>query len=89
MDVDDIRFKIAAARRILANNGCESRVAGHVSARAEGEDAFYVTPFEYFDETAARPYRQGRAWTSRCSRATGSRRPRSGSTPASTRRGPT
>ena len=51
MDVDDIRFKIAAARRILARNGCESRVAGHVSARAEGEDAFYVSPFEYFDET--------------------------------------
>jgi len=51
MDVDDIRFKLAASRRILANNGCESRVAGHVSARAEGEDAFFVTPFEYFDET--------------------------------------
>ena len=51
MDVDDIRFKIAAARRMLARNGCESRVAGHVSARAEGEDAFYVSPFEYFDET--------------------------------------
>ena len=51
MDVDDIRFRIAAARRILARNGCESRVAGHVSARAEGEDAFYVSPFEYFDET--------------------------------------
>jgi L-fuculose-phosphate aldolase len=51
MDTDDVRFKIAAARRILARNGCESRVAGHVSARAEGEDAFYVSPFEYFDET--------------------------------------
>jgi len=49
--IDDPRFKIAAARRILARNGCESRVAGHVSARAEGEDAFWVTPFEYFDET--------------------------------------
>jgi L-fuculose-phosphate aldolase len=51
VDVDDIRFKLAAARRILARNGCESRVAGHVSARAVGEDAFFVTPFEYFDET--------------------------------------
>jgi L-fuculose-phosphate aldolase len=51
MDVDDIHFKIAAARRILARNGCESMVGGHVSARAEGEDAFYVSPFEYFDET--------------------------------------
>jgi L-fuculose-phosphate aldolase len=51
VDVDDIRFRIAAARRILARNGCESRVAGHVSARADGEDAFWVSPFEYFDET--------------------------------------
>jgi L-fuculose-phosphate aldolase len=51
MDIDDIRFKIAAARRMLARGGCESMVAGHVSARAEGEDAFYVSPFEYFDET--------------------------------------
>ena len=51
MDADDIRFKISAARRILARNGCESAVAGHVSARADGEDAFWVSPFEYFDET--------------------------------------
>ncbi|MGH9211656.1 MAG: class II aldolase/adducin family protein [Acidimicrobiales bacterium] len=51
MDIDDIRFKIAASRRILAREGCESQVAGHVSARAEGEDAFWVSPFEYFDET--------------------------------------
>lgn len=51
MDIDDIRFKIAAARRILAREGCESQVAGHVSARAVGEDAFWVSPFEYFDET--------------------------------------
>jgi L-fuculose-phosphate aldolase len=49
---DDIRFRIAAARRILARNGCESMVAGHVSARAaDGEDAFWVSPFEYFDES--------------------------------------
>jgi L-fuculose-phosphate aldolase len=51
MDTNDIRFKIAASRRILARNNCESAVAGHVSARAEGEDAFWVSPFEYFDET--------------------------------------
>jgi L-fuculose-phosphate aldolase len=51
MDINDIRFKIAAARRILARNGCESAVAGHVSARAPGEQAFWVSPFEYFDET--------------------------------------
>ena len=36
MDVDDIRFKIAAARRILARNGCESRVAGHVERACRG-----------------------------------------------------
>ena len=51
MDTNDIRFKIAASRRILARNNCESAVAGHVSARADGEDAFWVSPFEYFDET--------------------------------------
>jgi L-fuculose-phosphate aldolase len=48
---DRIRFQIAMARRILAREGCESMVAGHVSVRAAGEDAFWVTPFEYFDET--------------------------------------
>lgn len=51
MDINDPRFKIAAARRILARNGCESAVAGHVSQRAVGEDAFWVSPFEYFEET--------------------------------------
>jgi L-fuculose-phosphate aldolase len=51
VDEHDPRFRIAASRRMLARNGCESRVAGHVSARAEGEDAFHVSPFGYFDET--------------------------------------
>jgi L-fuculose-phosphate aldolase len=51
MDERDPRFLIAASRRILAHEGCESRVAGHVSMRAEGEDAFFVSPFGYFDET--------------------------------------
>jgi L-fuculose-phosphate aldolase len=52
VDTDDIRFKIAAARRMLYRNGCDSGVAGHVSARdADDRDAFWVTPFEYFDET--------------------------------------
>lgn len=46
-----VRFEIAMARRILAREGCESMVAGHVSVRAGDEDAFWVTPFEYFDET--------------------------------------
>lgn len=39
------------ARRILAREGCESGVGGHVSLRALGEDAFWVSPFEYFDES--------------------------------------
>ncbi|WP_395104167.1 class II aldolase/adducin family protein [Actinomadura sp. SCN-SB] len=51
MRVDDPRFKIAAARRMLYREGCDSGVAGHVSARAPGADAFWITPFEYFDET--------------------------------------
>lgn len=48
---DDPRFTIAAARRILARAGCDSLVAGHVSARAEHDAGFWITPFEYFDET--------------------------------------
>lgn len=51
MSGEQVRFEIAMARRILAREGCESTVAGHVSVRAVGEDAFWVSPFEYFDET--------------------------------------
>ncbi len=51
MTGEQTRFEIAMARRILAREGCESAVAGHVSVRATGEDAFWVSPFEYFDET--------------------------------------
>ena len=51
MDVDDVRFKIAAARRMMYREGVDSQTAGHVSVRAPGEDAFWATPFEYFDET--------------------------------------
>lgn len=50
MDEHDIRFRIAAARRMLYREGCDSDVGGHVSARAEGE-TFWVTGFEYFDTT--------------------------------------
>jgi L-fuculose-phosphate aldolase len=50
-DESDIRFRIAAARRILHREGCDSNVGGHVSARATGELAFWVTGFEYFDQT--------------------------------------
>jgi L-fuculose-phosphate aldolase len=51
VDADDIRFKIAASRRMLFRLGCDSNVGGHVSGRAEDEDAFWVTGFEYFDQT--------------------------------------
>jgi L-fuculose-phosphate aldolase len=51
MDVDDIRFRIAAARRMLYRLGCDSNVGGHVSVRADTADAFWVTGFEYFDQT--------------------------------------
>ena len=51
MDITDIRFRIAAARRILYRQGCDSNIGGHVSARAHGEDAFWVTGLEYFDQT--------------------------------------
>src|ERR1700742_4918392 len=54
MTETDVRFRIAAARRILHREGCDSNVGGHVSARAsasDGPDAFWVTGFEYFDQT--------------------------------------
>jgi len=47
----DPRFQIAAARRILHREGLDSQVGGHVSLRVPGEEAFLVTPFQYFDET--------------------------------------
>lgn len=50
-DRADPRFTIAAARRILDRGGCDSLVAGHVSSRAEDGSGFWMTPFEYFDET--------------------------------------
>ena len=48
---EEVPFQITIARRILGREGCESAVGGHVSVRAPGEDAFWVTPLEYFDET--------------------------------------
>ncbi len=44
-------FRIAAGRRMLYREGCDSNVSGHVSARASEGDGFWVTGFEYFDET--------------------------------------
>jgi L-fuculose-phosphate aldolase len=52
VDEHDIRFRIAAARRMLYRQGCDSNIGGHVSARAAGgEDAFWVTGLEYLDQT--------------------------------------
>jgi len=51
MDETDPRFRVAAARRILARAGCDSGVAGHVSVRAPGADVFDVSAFGFFDET--------------------------------------
>ena len=50
MDRADERWRIAAARRLLYRHGCDSGIAGHVSVRAD-DDSFWITPFEYFDET--------------------------------------
>ncbi|MGE4243622.1 class II aldolase/adducin family protein [Ramlibacter sp.] len=47
----DPRFRVAAARRMLARAGCESGIGGHVSMRAEDGASFWTTPLEYFDET--------------------------------------
>jgi L-fuculose-phosphate aldolase len=47
----DIRFTLAAGRRILYRSGCDSMVAGHLTARDASRDGFWMTPFEYFDET--------------------------------------
>jgi L-fuculose-phosphate aldolase len=46
----DMKFRIAVARRMLYRHGLDSQIGGHVSLRVPGEDAFYVTPFQYFDE---------------------------------------
>ena len=55
MTTGDIRFRIAAARRILHREGCDSNVGGHVSVRGSAagapDDTFWVTGFEYFDQT--------------------------------------
>ena len=57
MDVTDIRFRIAAARRILYRQGCDSNIGGHVSARAHGEDAFWVTGLCYSSPSLPEPIR--------------------------------
>jgi len=49
---EDLKFTIAASRRMLYREGCDSFIAGHVSARASDGSGFWTTPFGYFDETA-------------------------------------
>ena len=49
--LNDPRLRIAISRRMLARNGCESMVAGHVSERSLDGSGFWVSPFGYFDET--------------------------------------
>lgn len=51
MNANTAAFRIAAARRMLYREGCDSNVSGHVSTRAEELNAFWVTPFQYFDQT--------------------------------------
>lgn len=51
IDQTSPHFRIAASRRMLHRAGLDSQVGGHVSLRVPGEDAFWVTPFQYFDET--------------------------------------
>lgn len=51
MNTSDVRHEIASARRLLYRHGCDSGIAGHVSRRADDDRGFWITPFEYFDET--------------------------------------
>lgn len=44
-------FMAAAARRMLTNNGCFSWVEGHISIRGEDGQSFWMTPWQYQDET--------------------------------------
>ena len=51
MQIDDRRFRVAMARRMLFRHGCDTGIAQHVSERCEGEDAFWVTALEHGDMT--------------------------------------
>jgi L-fuculose-phosphate aldolase len=48
---EDPKLFISAARRMLYREGLDSQIGGHVSLRVPGEDAYWVTPYQYFDET--------------------------------------
>lgn len=51
LEQTSIQFKVAAARRMLYREGCDSAIAGHVSVRDNDGATFWVSPFEYFDQT--------------------------------------
>lgn len=51
MDVHDPRFRVAAARRILHDEGCDGGIGGQVSVRSTDNDGFWVSPFGFFEET--------------------------------------
>jgi L-fuculose-phosphate aldolase len=51
MDERELRFTVARARRMLYREGCDSGIAGHVSARTPAGTTFLMSPFEYFDQT--------------------------------------
>ncbi len=51
MRIDDPRFRVAMARRMLYRSGCDTGIAQHVSERADGSDSFWVTALEHGDIT--------------------------------------
>jgi ribulose-5-phosphate 4-epimerase/fuculose-1-phosphate aldolase len=51
---DQLRLDIACACRVLANEGLDDGLAGHISMRIPGAEEFWVTPWGlYFDEMTA------------------------------------
>jgi ribulose-5-phosphate 4-epimerase/fuculose-1-phosphate aldolase len=55
MDINDqLRQDIACACRVLANEGLDDGLAGHISMRLPGTEEFWVTPWGlYFEEMTA------------------------------------
>ena len=52
MHIGHPAFRVAAARRMLARGGCESRVAGQVALRdPDRAETMWISPWGYFDET--------------------------------------
>jgi L-fuculose-phosphate aldolase len=49
--IDDPRFRVAMARRMLFRNGCDTGIAQHVSERCDGVDEFWVTALDHGDIT--------------------------------------